>query len=63
MDIDSFIKIYGESKFVSKGMHTVIPECNTCMLFTVHGKSYLVAEGELLESNKQFIDGAALTIE
>jgi len=33
------------------------------ILFTAQGKSYFAVEGELLDSDKQFTDGDALTIE
>ena len=63
VEIQVFRVVFKGDQIIKRELAAIQKEIPYPILFIAHGKSYFMVEGELLESDKQFIDGDALTIE
>lgn len=62
-EIQVFEVVFKNGQVVKRELMAIQKEIPYPILFLSHGKSYFIVEGELLESDRQFIDGDMLLIE
>jgi len=62
-EIQIFEVVFKSEQVVKRELVAIQKKIPYPILFISHGKSYFIVEGELLESDRQFIDGDMLLVE
>jgi len=62
-EIQVFEILFKNEQVVKRDFAVIQKAIQYPILFVVHGKSYFIVEGELLESERQFINGDMLMVE